>query len=571
LSEIARRGTILQGQERSSLKTKLPALSAPPEQELESHRNLGKAFFENPTTHDEAIAEFKKALDLAPGSVREKLNYALALLHGNRVPEAVELLRAVQRRDPSLPHMWFNLGIYYKKAGEAEQALADGHGDFEVSYPALHDLATRSPIGRASLLSLTFGLIFFDYDLDGYPDLFAANGHIEEQIGRVQPKVQYEELPLLFHNESGGRFHPVPAFSKALVARGAANGDFDNDGGNSNHWLQIRLAGTMSNRDGIGAVVKVGKQTQTVHSGSSYCSSSDLALTFGLGSETSAASIDIYWPSGANQKMSGLKANQAHLEQIERINPRVNAVVEVLAESALEASRHPVSGPLSGVPFSIKDSIAVEGTVCSAGTLGYRDAPRSRRDATLVARLRAAGAIPLARTNLPDLLFAFESDNLLFGPPTIHTIIPRRPAACRAPAMCRRMGLDRSALANRPDGAARRGSVCVDAAAFGSRWRRHHGTAGPMASRPGSQRIRVPAAGYQPELRFGDAAPRLRRWRWSPGLPEIHRQRPNASATERVARKAGGLSYRCRRFRRAPRSTTERQPKTGASAASATP
>src|SRR5262249_53712989 len=68
-----------------------------------------------------------------------------------------------------------------------------------------------------------------------------------------------------------------------------------------------------------------------------------------------------------------------------------------------------------GVPFSIKDSIEVEGTVCSAGTLGYRNSPLSLRDAAVVARLRAAGAIPLARTNLPDLLFAFESDNLIFG------------------------------------------------------------------------------------------------------------------------------------------------------------
>src|ERR1700721_2388580 len=75
----------------------------------------------------------------------------------------------------------------------------------------------------------------------------------------------------------------------------------------------------------------------------------------------------------------------------------------------------PKPGPLSGVPFSIKDSIEVAGTVCSAGTLGYRNAPKSTRDATLVARLRAAGAIPVARTNIPDLLFAFESDSLLFG------------------------------------------------------------------------------------------------------------------------------------------------------------
>jgi len=191
------------------------------------------------------------------------------------------------------------------------------------------DEAPRSPIGRASLLSLTFGLFFFDYDLDGYPDIFAANGHIEEQIGRVQPKVQYEEIPLLFHNAGGGKFQPVGLFSKALVARGAAYGDFDrdgdldilvatnngpaylyrNDGGNKNHWLQIRLNGTKSNRDGIGAVVKAGNQMQMVHSGSSYCSSSDLALTFGLGSEAST-SIEIQWPSGTHQKLNNVKADQ---------------------------------------------------------------------------------------------------------------------------------------------------------------------------------------------------------------------------------------------------------------------
>jgi amidase len=106
---------------------------------------------------------------------------------------------------------------------------------------------------------------------------------------------------------------------------------------------------------------------------------------------------------------------RAHLERIAVVNPRINAVIEVLAESALETSRHPIPGPLSGVPFSVKDSIEVAGTVCRAGTLGYRNAARSKRDATLVARLRGAGAIPIARTNLPDLLFAFESDNLIFG------------------------------------------------------------------------------------------------------------------------------------------------------------
>ncbi len=114
---------------------------------------------------------------------------------------------------------------------------------------------------------------------------------------------------------------------------------------------------------------------------------------------------------------------RAHIARMEAVNPALNAAVEVLAESALAAARESdgrrargrLLGPLDGVPFSIKDSIEVAGTVCTAGTWGYRNAPPSTEDATLVARLRAAGAIPLARTNLPDLLFAFESDNLIHG------------------------------------------------------------------------------------------------------------------------------------------------------------
>src|SRR5262245_4065111 len=82
----------------------------PAAEQIQRHRNLGKAFYENPTTHVEAIAEFKKALDLAPGSIPEKLNYGLALLRGGRAEEGVAALEDVQRRDPTLVHTWFNLG-----------------------------------------------------------------------------------------------------------------------------------------------------------------------------------------------------------------------------------------------------------------------------------------------------------------------------------------------------------------------------------------------------------------------------------------------------------------------------
>ena len=99
----------------------------------------------------------------------------------------------------------------------------------------------------------------------------------------------------------------------------------------------------------------------------------------------------------------------AHLARIAEINPTINAVIELLPVT------EPADGPLHGVPFSIKDSIEVAGTRCTAGTLSRKDAAPSTGDATLVARLRAAGAIPIAKTNLPDLLFAFETDNLIFG------------------------------------------------------------------------------------------------------------------------------------------------------------
>ncbi len=201
------------------------------------------------------------------------------------------------------------------------------------------DEAPSSTVGRASLLSLTFGAFFFDYDLDGYPDIFAANGHIEEQIGRVQPKIQYREPPLLFHNLGKGRFEDAsravgPDIEQPMVARGAAYLDYDrdgdldivitqnngparllrNDGGNRNHWLTLKLVGTKSNRSALGAVVRVdsasGAQQQTVHSGSSYCSQSDLALTFGLGRDAVAKSIQITWPSGHVDKFSNVSANQ---------------------------------------------------------------------------------------------------------------------------------------------------------------------------------------------------------------------------------------------------------------------
>jgi len=204
------------------------------------------------------------------------------------------------------------------------------------------DIAPSTPLGRSSLLSLSFGLFFFDYDLDGLEDLFVANGHIEPQINRIQPQVSYAEMPLLFHNDGHSKFTNVSTsagFNQKFVGRGAAYADIDNDGapdllvttnggpaylfhnvgGSRNNAIRIKTVGTRSNRDGIGAVVRVstpeGANRQTVHSGSSYCSQSELTLTFGLERESQAGSIEIDWPSGQKDYLKNLKANATYTIQ----------------------------------------------------------------------------------------------------------------------------------------------------------------------------------------------------------------------------------------------------------------
>ena len=123
------------------------------------------------------------------------------------------------------------------------------------------------------------------------------------------------------------------------------------------------------------------------------------------------------------RQIASLELMTAHLERIQQVNPKINAAVEILGETALAQARvadEALSkdenvGPLHGVPISIKDSIDVRGTRTTAGTWGRRNASPAACDATLVQRLRSAGAIPVAKTNLPDLLFAYETDNLIFG------------------------------------------------------------------------------------------------------------------------------------------------------------
>ena len=251
-------------------------------------------------------------------------------------------------------------GIGYSEDGIARAGMGVDAGDYDRSgYPSVlitnfsnqmialyHnernglfvDDAPQSDVGHASLLTLGFGCFFFDYDLDGWLDIYIANGHIEDAIERVQPRVRYAEPPHLFHNLGDGKFKEVTtsagvSFAAPRVARGAAYGDINNDGaldvlvatnggpaalfrnaGTKNHSLRIKLTGTKSNRDGIGAVVRVtagnDTQAQMLRSGSSYLSSSELIVTFGLASHTQADAVEIRWPSGQSDHLKNVAADQ---------------------------------------------------------------------------------------------------------------------------------------------------------------------------------------------------------------------------------------------------------------------
>jgi hypothetical protein len=200
------------------------------------------------------------------------------------------------------------------------------------------DEAPRSEIGRASLLTLGFGAFFFDYDLDGWPDIFVANGHIDSDIERIQKRISFRQPPHLFHNLGHGKFvdefaHAGGDFATPRVGRSAAYADIDNDGdldvlmttnggpallfrndSTANHSLRVKLVGTKSNRDGIGAVVTVAsggdRQSQMLRSGSSYLSASELVLTFGMDASPQPAAIEIRWPAGEVERISGVASDQ---------------------------------------------------------------------------------------------------------------------------------------------------------------------------------------------------------------------------------------------------------------------
>jgi hypothetical protein len=203
------------------------------------------------------------------------------------------------------------------------------------------DIAIRTGVGQPSRATLGFGCVFADLDLDGRLDLVVVNGHIDETVRGIRGNVGYAQPPHLFLNQGQGVMRDVaaeagPDFAQPKVGRGLAYGDFDRDGdvdllmttnngparlfrndlGNGNRSIRFRLRGTTSNRDAIGASVRIEHagiaQTRMVKSGSSYLSQSELSVTFGVGKRDRIDRVVVTWPNGRVDEAKNLATGRAY-------------------------------------------------------------------------------------------------------------------------------------------------------------------------------------------------------------------------------------------------------------------
>jgi hypothetical protein len=319
------------------------------------YRNMGAGRFEDVTETSGLYEPTAKGLGIAVFDYDQD-DWPDVMLVNDTEPN--RLYR--NRGDGTFTEVGLLAGIAYDEGGVARAGMGVDTADYDRSgYPSVAignfsnemislyhnegvglfiDDAPRSEVGRNSLLTLSFACLFLDYDLDGWLDLLVANGHIEEGFERIQSSTRYAQPPHLFRNLEGQGFREVTAqlgdaFGSPRVARAAAYADIDHDGdldilmttnggspvlfradGGTHRSLRVELTGTESNRDGLGARVAVTAlgetQTQTLRSGAGYLSQSEMVLTFGLGSLDRVDRIEVRWPSGTVDTVTGIDAHR---------------------------------------------------------------------------------------------------------------------------------------------------------------------------------------------------------------------------------------------------------------------
>ena len=286
--------------------------------------------------------------------------------------DAVSNFLYINRGDGTFEEIGTLAGVAYSSNGKAQSGMGvavgdydgDGYDDIFVTNLSneghtlyrregedffFRDVTFPSGVGRPSLLLTGWGAGFFDYDNDGDEDILVANGHVMDNVELLNSSLKYLQPALLLENRLGSYVNVTSnrggALSTLRAGRGLALGDIDNDGdidvlmsncdqravllrndgGNRNHWLTIQAVGKNSNRDGIGAKVRLtagGKrQSKEVVAGGSYLSSNDRRLHFGLGANTVVERIEIRWPSGKSQVLKSVAADRILTVEEPRAGP----------------------------------------------------------------------------------------------------------------------------------------------------------------------------------------------------------------------------------------------------------